>query len=337
MTVKFIIVGAGAIAGAYETALRNCEHSVLAGIVDIDEALAAEMAARNGCSGCASVETALEQLDFDAAVVCTPPNKHCALTCTLLAREKHVLCEKPLATTESDARQMADIALNNGCLLTMGSKFRYVEDVVRAKKIVDSGILGEIVLFENAFTGWTDMRSRWNSRADISGGGVLIDNGTHSLDIMRYLIGSIAEVKVIEGKRLQSEHVEDTVRVFARTDDGVMGSVDLSWSINKELNSYIDIYGSMGTVKVGWKESKYRQSNTDEWIRFGSGYDKVQAFTSQINNLCAAIEDRESLLITPQDAIASVKVIEAAYTAMNISDWVRIDPKEISAEAGTKA
>jgi predicted dehydrogenase len=210
-------------------------------------------------------------------------------------------------------------------MLTMGSKFRYVDDVIRAKSIVASGILGEIVLFENAFTARVDMSARWNSNPKISGGGVLIDNGAHSIDIIRYFLGPIADVQVIEGKRIQGLNVEDTVRVFARSTAGVMGNIDLSWSINKELDSYINIFGSNGTISVGWKESKYRQSSSRDWIVFGKGYNKVQAFRSQIENFAKSIRGDETLLITAEDALASVQVIEAAYASLKQQNWVAVN------------
>jgi len=104
-----------------------------------------------------------------------------------------------------------------------------------------------------------------------------------------------------------------------------MGTVDLSWSINKELDSYINIYGSHGTVFVGWKESKYRQSSSRDWVVFGKGYDKVQAFRSQVNNFSKAIRGEENLLITAEDALASVEVIEAAYAALRQNHWTAVD------------
>ena len=135
----------------------------------------------------------------------------------------------------------------------------------------------------------------------------------------------IAEVQAVEGKRVQGLAVEDTVRVFIRSAAGVMGNVDLSWSINKELDSYINIYGSNGTISVGWRESKYRQSTSKDWIVFGKGYNKVQAFRSQIENMARAVRGEEKLLITAEDALASVEVIEACYASLRQQNWVPVN------------
>jgi predicted dehydrogenase len=161
----------------------------------------------------------------------------------------------------------------------------------------------------------------------VSGGGVLIDNGSHSVDLIRYFLGPITDVQVIEGKRVQRIPVEDTVRMFVRSAAGVMGSIDLSWSINKELESYINIYGSQGTVSVGWKQSRYRQASGLDWVVFGKGYDKLRAFRNQIENFAGAILGRELLLITARDAVASVQVIDAAYQAMRQQNWVTVGPE----------
>jgi len=169
------------------------------------------------------------------------------------------------------------------------------------------------------------MTNRWNSNPKVSGGGVLIDNGAHSVDIMRYFLGPIGDVQVIEGKRVQGLSVEDTVRVFVRSKGGVMGNVDLSWSINKELDSFINIYGSNGTISVGWKESKYRQSSSRDWVVFGKGYNKVQAFRSQLENFARTIRGEDRLLITAEDALASVQVIEAAYASLKQHNWMPVN------------
>jgi predicted dehydrogenase len=178
------------------------------------------------------------------------------------------------------------------------------------------------------------MATRWNSNPAISGGGVLIDNGTHSVDLMRYFLGPLAEVQVVEGKPIQGLPVEETVRIFVRSVGGVMGSIDLSWSIDKQLDSFINIYGSHGTISVGWKESKYRPSTSRAWVIFGKGYDKTLAFCSQIANFSRAVRGEEALLITAQDALASVEVIEAAYAALHQNHWTRVVREVAGSGAG---
>ena len=319
------LVGAGAIAQSYAQALRGSETARIAAIADLRPQAAEALAEDVGCAAYDSHEELAGRAGVDAVIVCTPPITHPDVCRTFFARRIAVLCEKPLSIASEDASQMIEAAAAANVVFTMASKFRYVEDVIRAKSLMASGLLGEIVLFENAFTSRVDMSRRWNSDPGVAGGGVLIDNGTHSVDIVRYFLGPIEAVEAVEGKRIQGLPVEDTVRLFVRTQAGVLGSIDLSWSLNKELDSYIDIYGSNGTIRVGWKESKYRLLSSPDWIVFGSGYDKIRAFRRQVENFCHAVRGEESLLISPEDALASVQVIEAAYRSARRDDWVAVD------------
>lgn len=331
--IKFAMVGAGGIAQAYAQAFEQCEVAQLVAVADVREQSADALAERLNCRSYTSYQMMADREQFDAVIICTPPNTHPEISLFFVERKIHVLCEKPLSVDVESARVMLEAAERCGVYLTMASKFRYVEDVVRAHQLVTSGVLGEIILFENAFTSRVEMASRWNSNPEISGGGVLIDNGTHSVDLMRYFLGPLAEVQVVEGKRSQGLAVEETVHIFVRSCGGVMGNIDLSWSINKEQENYLSIYGSEGTVKVGWKQSKYRLSSERDWVLFGQGYDKVQAFRSQIENFSRVISGEERLLVTALDALASVEVIEAAYAALRQSQWTIVNG-EVS---GTRA
>ena len=157
---------------------------------------------------------------------------------------------------------MVAAAERAGVVFTMAAKFRFVDDVIRARQIVGSGILGELIVLENAFASRVDMSRRWNADPAIAGGGVLIDNGTHSVDIVRYFLGPIAEVMAVEGKRVQHLAVEDTASMLLRTPDGVLGTVDLSWSVDRVTDTYLTLYGSEGTISVGWNGARYRQASS---------------------------------------------------------------------------
>ena len=99
----------------------------------------------------------------------------------------------------------------------------------------------------------------------------------------------------VEAKRIQNLEVEDTATMLLRTADGVLGTVDLSWSVDKATDAYLTLYGSQGTISVGWQGARYRQVSSPEWVEFGDGYDKVSCMVSQVENFCAAIRGEEPL------------------------------------------
>ncbi len=320
--LRMALIGAGAISQTHSTALKQTTLAKLVAVCDVNSKAAHSLAeSHDNVSAYTSLEELIGRAAFDAAIVSTPPNSHPEICCELLERGIHVLCEKPLAINLELAQKMFHVSRASGAKLTMASKFRHVADVRAAKSMVDSGVIGEVVLLENMFTANVDMRSRWNCQPEISGGGVLIDNGTHSVDIMRYLLGPLAELQVIEGKRLQTPAVEDTVKIFVRSVEGVLGDIDLSWSINKGQPAYINLYGSEGTIMVGWKESKFRRAKDKDWTVFGNGYDKIQAFRDQLDNFVLGVHEIADFLLSPEDALASVNVIETAYEALRDSRW----------------
>ncbi len=322
--LRFGLIGAGAIAQTYAQAFATARRARAAAVADVRDEAAGALAERLECVSFTDYRQMLKDVDLDAVVVCTPPVSHPEVCIAAVEQGLPVLCEKPLAIDVAGARRMVAAAESAGVLLTMASKFRYVEDVVRAKSIVASGILGEIILFENTFTSRVDMSSRWNADPEQSGGGVLIDNGTHSVDLIRYFLGPIAEVQAVGGKNVQGLRVEDTVQLFVRTEGKVMGAVDLSWSLDKGFEGFVDIYGSHGSVRVGWQESKYRQTGSTDWVVFGSGYDKLQAFDRKLENFCRAVRGEQRLLITAEDAIASVEVVDKAYESLRDNRWIKI-------------
>jgi predicted dehydrogenase len=320
--IKFGIVGAGRIAQDYVRAFEKCQDVRVMAVADICAGAAASLAEKLKCRSYDSYERMADETGLDAVLVCTPPAIHPDVCLQFLSRKVHVLCEKPLCIDLPSAIMILETARREDVLLTMASKFRFVKDIVKAKSIISSGILGDILLFENTFSSQLDMAGRWNSDPAISGGGVLIDNGTHSVDIVRYFLGPLSEINVFEAKRSQGLSVEETVCLVARSVSGVLSVIRLSWSVNIPEESFIRVYGSKGTLTVGWKESKFRVHPSQEWLVYGNGYDKIEAFRNQIENFCNAVRGTEELLLTAEDALASVEVITAGYVSLRQKRWV---------------
>ena len=331
--LKFALIGTGGIAQTYAQAFHTSDCCEIVAVADTRPEAAGAFAEPFGAKSFADYRTLAENTEFDAVIISTPPNTHPEIAQYFMNRGKHVLCEKPLCLSVAEAKQMIATAEKAGVVFTMATKFRYCEDVVTAKSILASGVLGEVVQFENAFTAKVDMSQRWNSDPGISGGGVLIDNGTHSVDIIRYFLGPITDVLALETSGTQNLSVDENVKLLAKTADGVAASIDLTWGINKELPNFISIYGTSGTLHIGWREAKYKLNSSPDWTVFGKGYDKVQAFRAKIENFRNAIVEGEELLTKPADALASVEVIEAAYKSLQQNLWQKVVEKSETAAA----
>ncbi|HEX9007234.1 MAG TPA: Gfo/Idh/MocA family oxidoreductase, partial [Bacteroidota bacterium] len=136
----------------------------------------------------------------------------------------------------------------------------------------------------------------------------------------------VRDLHALFGKRWQDLDVEDTARLFLRCIDGTMASIDLSWSIHKENPFYLHVYGTAGTLEVGWKGSRYRQGEKLDWVPFGGGYDKLQAVGAQLANFLGTIRGKAVPLINTEDALESVRVIQRAYATVREDAWEKVMP-----------
>jgi len=323
--VRFGIVGCGRIAQSHLQALGSIPDVKLTAAVESRKAPGDAVAAEHKCALFADYRDPKLQDLVDAVIICTPPDLHHGIARHFLERGVSVLCEKPLTITSADAQDLVKLSQSKDALLMMASKFRYVDDIIKAKAIVEAGILGRVVMYENSFCSRVNMADRWNAQKTVSGGGVLIDNGSHSADIARYLLGPIVQVQAQTGLRSQGLDVEDTVRVLFSTRAGVLGTFDLSWTVSKDSKNYIQIFGSEGTLQVGWKGSRYSQDGSSKWVPFGTGYDKTKAFAAQHQNFIDSLRGRDKPLITAEDSLASVQVVEAAYRSAGTNQWSRVE------------
>jgi len=322
--IRIAIVGAGAIANAHAEALAASPHFQMIMVVDVDGARAAALAGKFGVPSATSID-AITNGSIDAAIVSTPPSTHHDIAIALLEAGVHVLCEKPFAIGRNNARAMADAAKRSSRILTMATKFRFVDDLTIARDAIAAGKIGTLYRVQNIFASPVDMTGRWNLNPTFSGGGVIIDNGTHSVDIMRYILGPIESVRAIETTPERAyPSVEDTARIECLSVGGVFGRIELSWSKQAPGPWFISILGSRGGVDIGWKGSRRRFDGASEYTQFGTGYNKVTAFAGQIADFAAAIREEHPTITSLDEAVASVDIIDAAYASMTADRWIAV-------------
>jgi predicted dehydrogenase len=329
--IHFGLIGTGAIARSHAAALTTTAGAELVAVADVNAEAAQAFATENGCPAFGSLRDLLANVAVEAVIICTPPDTHADLALEAIAAGVHVLCEKPLALDVDQARMMLDAAAEAGVLLTMATKFRYVSDVIKLRNMIQLGVLGDVISVTNEFKSPVDMRSRWNAKRSHSGGGVLIDNGTHSVDIVRYLVGPIAKVLVQEGPRTQGLDVDEAVTVSIQSSSGALAQVDLSWSEPSTSPYYLQVVGSRGRIALGWKQSVYQMKGDNEPKTFGPGYDKIAAFAGQLRNVVDVLCGQDVVEVGRADALASVAVIAAAYDSLATGDWVDVAGTSIAA------
>ncbi len=321
--MRLALVGAGRIAHSHLAAIDAIDAATLAVVVEPHQPAGAPIAEKYGARWLAAHTSADLAALCDGAIVCAPPSSHHGLCSHLLERGIPVLCEKPLDLSVAAAEQLFALAAAKGTTLMMASKFRYVDDVQQAKALIASGALGRVIGYHNAFSGRVDMAGRWNADPAISGGGVLMDNGTHSVDIARFLLGPIEAIQAERHTRAQAIDVEDACSLLFRSGE-VVGQISLTWSAQLATTTFIDIYGSDGTVLIGWGESKHKLGSDEDWTVFGRGYDKNAAFQNQLQNFIDAAAGRAEPLVSAADAIASVAAVQAAYASLHSDKWTRV-------------
>jgi predicted dehydrogenase len=322
---KFTLIGCGRVGHSYATVINSHPEMKLAAVVDINPEAARAFGDSFRCSSHTSLDDYFANgKPSDCAIVCAPTSEHTEIACALMQKRISVLCEQPFAFDVASAERMIDVSGTYGVSLMMGSKFRFVPDMIHAKGLIQAGILGQVLEFEADFRDPVDMRNRWNSNREKSGGGVLIDSGSSAVDIARYFFGPILEVRAEEGSRVQSQDVEDTVRLAVRTSSGVLGTIHLSWILRNPGDDYLRIYGTQGNLCIGWNKSMYRPAGAKDWINFGEGYSTQKALTLLAGHFISVVAGEETPEVSAEDEIESVRSIQVAYQSLQSGRFLSI-------------
>jgi predicted dehydrogenase len=312
---KLGIVGAGSIGALHVETAAALPEVHLAAICDVRAEIAEQAARRTGARAYTSYQGLAYEERLDGVIICTPPSTHQELAQFYLERGIDVLCEKPLSIDGAGARDMYACAGRNGRLLMLASKFRYVEGVVAARQLLREGALGSIRHAEIVFVSNVDMSSRWNSDPKQSGGGVVIDNGTHAVDLCRYLFGPVNSVAAVAYARGKEMPVEDSAYLYLGVPNGAGVTVDISWSLERKFEHYIRIYGEHARLVVGWQETTLARGSREATV-IAPAYSKQQAFIALLRDFVLASSGHGRPRINADDALASVDVIDAAYASI---------------------
>ena len=256
--------------------------------------------------------------EIDAAIVALPHSLHGDVCTDLLQRGIHVLVEKPMATTSAQCRTMIAAARSGGAALTVGLVRRFMHSAVWTKAALDAEILGEIKsvdIREGSVYNWPCASNSF-FRKETAGGGVLIDTGAHTLDLLLWWMG---EAELLQYRDDSHGGVEADCELHLLLPSGARGIVELSRL--RALRNTAIIRGSHGEIEVSLHSNiiraKPRHLLRNRFGKLVAGrlpnQDFFGLFTAQLGSWISALEKREPPKIPAAEAARSVALIEACY------------------------
>ncbi|MBN1673410.1 MAG: Gfo/Idh/MocA family oxidoreductase [Kiritimatiellae bacterium] len=279
-----------------------------------------------------NVDVLLRHREVEAVVISTPHNLHVPLGIKAARMKKHVLVDKPVATTVRDAERFIAACRREGVLLSVLFGKRFGADMEIAAALVRRGVLGRLTGFSlvnvrrKADSYWTGgytnrVKTDWRTRKKTAGGGMLLMNYSHNLDAIQNLLG-------LEPESVYAQHdtfatpveVEDYFSVLVRYKGGAIGTFLGSSATPGGLKTPDCLYGTHGTITVDgtvryFTRKRIKGLRRGEWADLPLERGSHTAGMRLIENFARAVRGKEDLIVTGENAVSSLRVIEAAYAS----------------------
>jgi len=296
----------------------------------------------------------LTKEEIDAVIVATPNKYLREITLQAIQRKVHVLCEKPLGQNVDESREMVEAAKNSNVILKTGFNHRHHPAIFKAHALVEEGHVGEIYYAKCAYGhgGRPGYEKEWRANREICGGGELLDQGVHVVDLFRWFLGDFYEAFGTISTYYWNMEVEDNAFALFRTAKGQTASMHTSWTQWNNRFTF-EIYGKAGyliveglggsygteTLRLGkrklaignWKSKienrfEYAGGVPDEEVIEFPGPDI--SWQEEWEEFTAAVEENREPLGNGQDGLEANRMIEAVYRSTRENRPVKI--KEIT-------
>ena len=327
--LKTAIIGCGNIFPMHAAPVRNIDEAQLVAVCDCKPERMEKAAADLGCAGYTDVDEMLAKEKPDVVHICTPHYLHAPLAIQAMKSGCHVMTEKPMSIRREDAWQMLQTASETGRTLGVIFQNRYNAGSQLMRESIDNGALGRVIAARMILT-WDRSesyysKSDWKGTWEKEGGGVIIDQAIHTMDLMRWLIGEkVSSVKAaFSNWNHPSSQVEDTAQGRIEFENGVYGcfyamnhfctNSPVMLELECEKGRAV-MEGPRARVLLNNGKELYAKEDPADIFEYGDikrywGTSHVK----QIRNFYRYLLGREELYITAQDAYETQKMVCAIY------------------------
>jgi 1,5-anhydro-D-fructose reductase (1,5-anhydro-D-mannitol-forming) len=266
--------------------------------------------------------------DVAGVVICSETNRHGELIAAAAKAKKHMFAEKPLGATGAESREMAAAIEKAGVLFTTGYFMRTNPQHIFLKDQIAQGNFGKITRIRGSnchngsLGGWFDTEWRWMADPKIAGVGGFGDLGTHSLDILMWLMGDVdaimADIKVVTGRY---QDCDESGEALIKFKNGATGTLAAGW-VDVMDPVTLQISGTEGHAVIINGELFYKCKKIKEADGRKPWKDLPAAPPAPLHQFVDSVAGKKGLpLVTPQEAAARVSVMEAAYKANKSGAW----------------
>lgn len=337
--LKVGVLGCGTIARVrHLLEYDNNKEVEITAVCDIVEERAEEMAKLYGAKAYTDYRDVLANKEIDVISICLPNYLHASVTIAALNAGKHVLCEKPMATSKDEAEAMIAAGKLNDKKLMIAHNQRFVASHQKAKEIIESGKLGKLYSFSTTFghpgpEEWSiDGAESWFFDKERAFIGAMGDLGVHKADLMRYLLGEFSEVGAfIETNAKQNTEVDDNAVCILRTESGIIGTLTASWAYVTGGDNSTIIYGENGTLRLEADPvysliEEYRDGTiiNHQLEKIQTNEEGGQSNSSIIDYFITSILENSEPPIPGEEGMKSLEIILAAIESQETRQIVSI-------------
>ena len=253
--LRFGIVGCGVIAATHAQSIADLPNDArLIAVADIVPECAQKLASRYGATAYTSLQEMLQHEALDIVNICTPSGLHCEHACAVMRSGRHVIVEKPMDISLASMDEMLNVQQKMGVKMTIISQHRFDPAAQQVYRSIQEKAFGRLVLGNALIPWWRSQKyydsGAWRGTWDLDGGGVLMNQAIHSIDLLQWLMGPVKSIYAFTDTLAHRMETEDVAVAVLRFANGAIGTIAATTAAYPGIATRIELFGDSGSAVI---------------------------------------------------------------------------------------
>ncbi len=326
--LRFGIVGCGVIGPTHAQAIASLPDAQLVAVTDINPEKAQRLADEYAVKSYTALAEMLAVEQLDVVIICTPSGLHGEQACQVMRSGRHVIVEKPMEISHAAIKQMLRVQQESGVKLAVISQHRFDPASLQVHDLIEEQAFGRLVL-GNAIVPWWRSQAYYDSGAwrgtwQLDGGGVLMNQSIHSIDLLQWFMGPVSSVYAYIDTLTHRIETEDVAVAVLRFANGALGTISATTSAYPGVTTRIEIFGDKGSAVIEDDNLSYlhlAREDPQEIGAYGIAHDKSESYTESKKAAAAATAKRSGARINT--SAQNPAALSFRGHALQIADMIR--------------